>query len=415
MILEGIIAHHDREEYGQVEIKGGIITEVARHIGTPDIKLKKEIIFAGFGDTHIHAREDSTGNKNHKETFKTIDDAAIHGGVTHVADMPNNDDAPIDNASYARKSKLITESIIDIILYAGIGQETYPLDKKVPYKIYMGPDSKEGIYVKALDFYTEKQIDIALARYNGEHVAIHCEDYDMLQLCKNALTHEDKRPNVAETIATKFALEMIKKHNLKGKLCHYSTKEGMKLILAAKEEDLSVTCEVTPHHLYFDKTMLTDENRKWLQMNPPLRGVDDRLALINYLREGDVDFLATDHAPHTIEEKIQGISGVPHLDTVGSFTTWLMKEHDFTTQDIARVAAYNPGRYVNNFTEDKFGEIKEGYVGSFTILDMDTPTKVTRDSIKSKCGWSPFDEIVNGKSVVFPGSVKHTIIRGNVY
>jgi dihydroorotase len=159
--------------------------------------------------------------------------------------------------------------------------------------------------------------------------------------------------------------------------------------------------------------MLTDENRLLLQMNPPLRSPSDRLALIEALRSGLVDYIATDHAPHTLEEKATGVSGVPLLDTYGAFATWLMAEHNFTAQEIARVCAYNPGRFVKEFLPAGFGEgygvIAPGYVGSLTVLDLNSPWTVLREEMKTKCAWSPFE------GFTFPGRVRHTVLQGRVY
>lgn len=235
----------------------------------------------------------------------------------------------------------------------------------------------------------------------------------ILENSKNAATHELTRPAKAELTATDFALHLIEKYNLTGKLCHYSTKEGLPRIKAAKERGIKVTVEVTPHHLFFDDSMLTDENRKWLQMNPPIRSREDRLALIEALRDGTIDYLATDHAPHTIEEKEKGTSGVPHLDTYTNFACWLMSEHNFTPQDIARVCSYNPGNFINEFLPTNmgkgFGKIATGYTGSLTIVNPNNPITITRDIIKSKCGWSPFE------GMTLPGRAKFTVIQGKVY
>jgi dihydroorotase len=210
-----------------------------------------------------------------------------------------------------------------------------------------------------------------------------------------------------------FALYLIEKYELQGKLCHYSTGEGLKRIAAAKARGVRVTAEVTPHHLYFDDAMLTDENRLWLQMNPPLRSPADRLAMMEALRSGLIDYIATDHAPHTIAEKMQGISGVPLLDTYGAFATWLMAEHGFTPQEIARVCAFHPGRFVKEFLPAGFGEgygvVAPGYVGSLSILDTKTPWTVLREEMKTKCAWSPFE------GVTFPGRVRYTVLQGKVH
>jgi dihydroorotase len=407
--LEGLIANHDREFEGAIEIntETGLIESVGPRTGRSDLDLAGQIIFPGFGDVHIHARDDVSKSQVYKEDFATISAASIHGGVTQVADMPNNPVAPVDDERYAAKEKLTAASAVHVTLYAGIGPETSPLERHVPYKAFMGPS------VGDLFFASQEQLEGVIAKYRGKNVSFHCEDPAILRESKGAATHEQRRPARAEITATEFALYLIERYELVGKLCHYSTKGGLEKIAAAKARGVQVTAEATPHHLFFDDTMLTDENRLWLQMNPPLRGREDRLALIAALRDGLVDYVATDHAPHTLEEKMQGVSGVPHLDTYGAFATWLMAEHEFSTQDIARVCAYHPGKFVNQFLPQGFGRgygvIEPGYVGSLTILKPKAPYVVRREDMKTKCGWSPFE------GYTMPGRVTYTVLQGKVY
>jgi dihydroorotase len=407
--LEGIIANHDREFEGAVEIntETGLIEHVGPRTGKSDLDLGGQIIFPGFGDLHIHAREDVSKSQIYKEDFATVSAAAIHGGVTHVADMPNNLIAPVDDERYVEKEKLTKKSAVHVTLYAGIGPVTSPLTRHVPYKAFMGPS------VGDLFFSSQEQLEGVIAKYRGKNVSFHCEDPVILQDSKSAATHEQRRPAKAEITATEFALYLIERYDLMGKLCHYSTKGGLEKIAAAKARGVRVTAEATPHHLFFDETMLTDENRLWLQMNPPLRGREDRLALIEALRDGVVDYVATDHAPHTLQEKMEGVSGVPHLDTYGAFATWLMAEHGFSAKDIARVCAYNPGSFVKEFLPQGFGKgygvVEPGYVGSLTILDPDAPSIIQREEMKTKCGWSPFE------GYTLPGRATYTVLHGNVY
>jgi dihydroorotase len=407
--LEGRIVNHDREFEGAIEIntETGLIEHVGPMTGRSDLDLRGQMIFPGFGDIHIHARDDVSGSQTYKEDFATISAASIHGGVTHVADMPNNPVAPVDDARYAEKEKLTAKSAVHVTLYAGIGPGTNPLARHVPYKAFMGPS------VGDLFFASQEELEAVIARYRGRNVSFHCEDPAILRESAGAATHEQRRPARAEITATEFALYLIERYELVGKLCHYSTKDGLAKIVAAKARGVRVTAEATPHHLFFDETMLTDANRLWLQMNPPLRSREDRLALIEALREGYVDYVATDHAPHTLEEKMEGVSGVPHLDTYGAFATWLMAEHGFTPMEIARVCAYNPGRFVREFLPAGFGKgfgvVEEGFVGSLTIVDPNKPWVVRREEMKTKCGWSPFE------GYTLPGRVTHTVLQGRVY
>jgi dihydroorotase len=406
--VEGRIVNHDAEVDGAVEIdtETGLIEYVGPREGRSDIDVGRCLIFPGFGDVHIHAREDASGTQTYKEDFSSASDAAIHGGVTHMADMPNNPIAPINDASYAAKEALTDKSAVHITLYAGIGPQTNPLQRHVPYKAFMGPS------VGDLFFTSQAQLEATIAKYRGRNVSFHCEDPEILEANKNAPTHEQKRPAAAEITATEFALYLIEKYELAGKLCHYSTRGGLEKIVAARARGVRVTCEVTPHHLFFDDSMITDKNRLWLQMNPPLRSPDDRAAMIAALKNGDIDYIATDHAPHTLGEKAKGVSGVPLLDTYGAFAAWLIVEQGFSAKDIARVCAFHPGLFVREFLPaglgKGYGVIEAGYVGSLTILDMDTPYEVTRESVKTKCGWSPFE------GYTLPGSVRYTVLQGKV-
>ncbi len=407
--LEGTLVNHDGLREGAVLIDKatGLITEVGAKTGRSDVDCNGCLIFPGFGDIHIHAREDASGAQNYKEDFASASAAAVHGGVTQVVDMPNNPIAPVDDERYAAKAKLAAASDVHVTLYAGIGPGTKPLTRHVPYKVYMGPS------VGDLFFTSQGQLEEVMAGYRGRNVSFHCEDPEILEASRGEPTHEARRPARAEVTATKFALHLIETYDLVGKLCHYSTGEGLQQILAAKARGVRVTCEATPHHLFFDTSMLTEANRMALQMNPPLRAREDRLALIEALRSGLVDYIATDHAPHTLEEKAVGASGVPLLDTYGAFATWLMQEHGFTPEQIARVCAYNPGRFVREFLPSEFGQgygrIEPGYTGSLTVIDPHAPYVVTRESVRTKCAWSPFE------GYTFPGSVRYTVLRGTVH
>ena len=403
--LEGIIVNTEGQERGRIEIdqKTGLITKIAEPTGVADIVLKDELIFPGFVDLHVHARECVDHSQDYKEDFKTAGEAAINGGVVAFMEMPNNPIPPVDNKSYTEKKELAQKCSIEVVLYAGIGENTKPLSQSVPYKVFMGPS------IGDLFFHSLSELEKVLAQYRGCPVSFHCEDPKILEDNKEESTHEKRRPPEAEIKAIDFALLMIEKYNLQGKICHCSTKEGIEKIKNAKIRKVNVVAEVSPHHLYYDSEMLTENNRKFMQINPPLRTKNDKNYLIKALLDGTIDFIATDHAPHTEDEKLKGISGTLQLDTYGSFATWLMKEHSFTPQDIVRVCSKNPAIFFNQFTVNKYGKIEEGYTGSLTILDLNKPIMITKDKLKTKCGWSPFE------GITFPGRVTMTIIKGKIY
>jgi dihydroorotase len=402
-VVEGLLTDIDGVRHGQIVIEHGDIVAVGADLAKPDHVFGDDcLIFAGMGDIHIHAREDVSGRDMHKETFATAAAAALHGGVVHVADMPNNPIAPVDDASYKAKEERIEQACLPITftLYAGIGPGTRPLRRSVPYKAYMGPS------VGDLFFRSLEDLDQTLIHYHGQAVSFHCEDPILLDQHRGAATHELRRPPECELSATRFALRMIEKYALTGKLCHYSVKEGLPLIREAKTRGLPVTAEVTPHHVFFDTSRITEANRGWMQMNPPLRSPADRLAMVEALRDGAADYLATDHAPHTLVEKEKGVSGQPHLDTYGAFVTWLLVEQGFPPARIAAICSANPGAFVNPYTRERFGRLEPGHAGSLTVLNLRQPTVVRREDLKTRCGWSPFE------GMTFPGRVEAVFVRG---
>lgn len=418
-VLEAICATSVEVKRKQIRFdeSTGLIVEVG------ELKVPKEkvdyyfdddcLLFAGMGDVHIHAREDVSGKNNYKEDFLSALAAMKNGGVTHAGDMPNNPIPPIDNASYEAKFHLAKTAHRCLWFYAGIGPNTRPLSYTVPYKVYMGPSVGE-LFFKDL-----KTLDETLAHYRGQHVSFHCEDPEILEDYKNASTHHQRRPVQAEAVATRDALMLIEKYELKGKLCHYSSDEGLKLIRQARARGVNVSIEVTPQHLYFDLEHLEDDRLKTFQMNPPIRHQQDREALKTALLNGEIQYLATDHAPHTAEEKEKGTSGLTGLDTYAGFVTWLLSE-GFSPKLIARVCAENPGDFHNQFLEswkklskdyDSFGaglgHLKAGFRANFTVLNLHTPLTVTKEKLKTKVQHSPF------LGITFPGSLASLFIEGS--
>ena len=154
-------------------------------------------------------------------------------------------------------------------------------------------------------------------------------------------------------------------------------------------------------------------------MNPPIRGESDRISLLQAVREGHIDYLATDHAPHTKEEKLKGMSGLPGLDTYGAFVTWLIVDQKIDPKIIAKITTESPGQFFNQFMSSikskseifskwglGFGFFTQGFSASFTILDLKSPIKIEEKNLMTKALWSPF------LGVTFPGRVKDLYLAG---
>jgi dihydroorotase len=466
-IIEGTIATHDKKPfYGRITVddKTGLISKVevlpkgkrgksrlaARQVGYEF--GKDELIFAGFGDVHIHAREDQTGKQTHKEEYETAGDAALQGGVVHACAMPNTPMPVTKKSDFAWHRKRIQELAhpATILNYVGIDATTKPLGKPDEhfYKLYFGKS------VGSLTVTYAGELDSILSKYRGHHISFHVEYEPIVQAHAGGETHSDRRPVECVNEGLRLLLPLIEEYEIHAKLCHWSTgDENFHLIAEARKRGADIVLEVSPLHLLFD-TSMTDKNPElWLkiQMNPAIQARRHREQLIRGLNGDFIQFLATDHAPHTEEEKYSafekfrihypklsnvemgekikkkdpglfyavckenGMSGAPWLDVYGLVCTHLMNNHDFSAQDIARVAAYNPGKFVNPHLKRQFpkkdfgkgfGEIKKGFVGSFTVLNTQKKTKVVRENLKTKCGWSPLE----GRTM--RGAVEAVFVRG---
>lgn len=454
----GMIATHDKKPFRgviEVDTASGLITKVSKaKKGTKAEYVFGDgcLIFPGFGDLHIHAREDETRKQNYKEDYTTATAAALHGGVVHVSAMPNTPDPVVGREQFEWHRSRIERlgSPVTVLNYLGIDSKTKPMGKRGDYfyKLYFGKS------VGDLTVTYGSELDAILSRYKGEHISFHVEYEPIVQASAKGQTHSDRRPREAVNEGLRILLPLIEKYGIRAKLCHWSTGgESFAMIAEYRKRGCDITLEVSPLHLLFDRSMTHEDPSLWLkiQMNPAVQEKEDRLALVKGLKEGFIQFLATDHAPHTIEEKYAAFakfkeaypgktnveiaaeirnrdeklflatceenntSGAPWLDTYALVCTFLMREHRFTPQDIARVAAYLPGRFVNAFLKKQFpkqrfgkgfGEIKTGFVGSFTVLNTKEGTLVEREALQTKAGWSPLE------GVRFPGRVEAVFVRG---
>ncbi len=417
--IEGIFATSELCERLQLayDEKSGLIEDFGKlGVSSENLEINfpdDHLIFAGMGDVHIHAREDVSKKNCYKEDFHSASCAAIHGGVVHMGDMPNNPIPPIDDESYAEKLKLTSSALNTCWIYAGVGPKTRPLTRTVPYKVYMGPS------VGDLYFKNHQELDDVLEYYKGQWISFHCEDPEILESHKSESNHFLRRPVEAEVLATREALKFISKYNLNGKLCHYSSSEGLDEIRKFRQLGGRVQIEVTPQHVYFSEEELQEYEYNKFQMNPPIRHNKDRDAMLEALRNGEIEFLATDHAPHIQEEKNKGTSGLTGLDTYGGFVTWLIVEKNFTPQQVAKFCSENPGKFFNQFKESwaqidsrflSFGKglgfLEKGYRADLTVLNLNSPWTVTSDILKTKVKHSPFE------GIKFPGKVAKVMKQG---
>jgi len=410
LTIEGEIVFPEGVKRGRLTIQRGkgVIFGVNGDF-EPDIVLEDFLIFPGFVDIHVHAREDPSGEWNHKEDFRTAGRAALSGGLTAFADMPNTPQPLTDSESLREKAILGRRAGMPVLLYAAIRLGTRPLKENVPYKVFMGKS------VGPLFFRDRKALSETLSRYRHLNVSFHCEDPEILKMNENKDMHSERRPPEAEIRAVEFALELIEEFELKGKICHISTGEGVRLVERARRNGLSVEMEATPHHLLFEDNgngiefpeclRCTGERvpEGFFQVNPPIREKRDREALFSAFAGGKIDYLATDHAPHTMEEKLKGASGLPELDTYGNAAGCLL-EMGVKPEVLVRAASLNPGEFLGRFMPVRRG-IEAGQEANLTVLKR-AEAHIEREGLFTKAGWSPFE------GCTFQWSVEFTVLRG---
>jgi len=428
VILSGNVVFADGVRPARIVLEGATIRTVEDCDQCP--ADNSELIFPGFIDIHVHAREfprpsekdrvalDAWEAATRKETFSTAGYAAINGGVTQYCAMPNDAVPPDDEQSYARKIETASASSCPAVLLAAITSRSEPW-ADLPYKVYL--DS----HPSTVTFTSWKDLEAALSRYRGCRVFFHAEDPEILSLSAGSGPRWQTRPPRAEIQAVERILELTAKFDLQTHICHVSTEEAVMTIQAYnRHAKWSVTCEATPHHLFFsvDKEGKvscrcdgTVKDPRLLECNPPIRSEHDRRFLLEALREGLVDILATDHAPHTLDDKRRGAAGMPHLDTLGAFTGWLMRDCGFSPVRIAEVLSSAPARVISRDLTRPHGVLGHGAAASFSILDLSGETRVEggtingRGPLHTRCGWSPFSEIA------LPALVKATIVLGKQY
>ena len=395
MIIEGKLVDPDfGVQWGQVEMRGGAIVRVGDLALKPDLKLdEKHLVFPGFVDVHVHLR----WGDEYKEDFETATRAALHGGVTAMLDMPNNPITPVCDHDLATKRALTAHLPVDIDFYLGVGPGTRP-DHHRFYKAYMGPS------IGPLFFHDDQDLEEAVSHYGSQRISLHCEDPQMLRDFAGAASHEDQRPVEAEVRAVETALRLARTYGFAVHVVHLTSVESLERIESFQGP--SVVCESTPHHLYFDReNRLAAERNLFLKMNPPLRSPECRAALLEAFLADRIDFLSTDHAPHTIEEKSSSNpSGVPLLDTHGGFITWLMAR-GVTPLQVARHCCELPGQFIGR----PLGRIRPGYRAHLALLAPDQPWTVRAKEMRTKCGWSPFE------GETFPGRVAWTVASGRLF
>jgi dihydroorotase len=366
--------------------------------------IDNTVILPGFCDVHVHFREPGF---SYKETMKTGSAAAARGGYTAVATMPNLKPTPDSKENLAIQLDAIKrDAKIPVFPYGTItvgeaGEKLADLEGMANDVLGFSDD---GRGVQSPELMEEAMV---IAKRLGKPIVAHCEDNSLLH---GGYIHDGEyaRANGHRGICSESEyrpiirdIELIKKTGCQYHVCHVSAKESVEAIRKAKAAGVDITCETGPHYLTMDDSMLRDEGR--FKMNPPIRAKADREALIQGILDGTVDMIATDHAPHSAEEKSKGLAGslmgVVGLETAFAVLyTELVRKGIVSLELLAELMSVNPRKRFNITTDPGFcifevGEEYEICPGDFASMGKASPFTGMR--VFGKC----LATVYNGKAI----------------
>ena len=358
------------------------------------IELHNRLIVPGFVDVHVHLREPGF---SYKETIYSGTSAAAAGGYTAVCAMPNLKPVPDSLENLRVQLDLIRKNAkVHVYPYGAItcgekGEALADLAAMAPYVTGFSDDGR-GVQSEEM-----MRAAMTLAKTLDKPIVAHSEDESLL--AKGWAVHDGdfaRRNNLpgnapaSEWKQVERDIRLVRETGCRYHVCHISTKESVALIRAAKAEGLPVTCETGPHYLVMCDEDLQDEGR--FKMNPPIRSAEDRDALVAGLLDGTVDCIATDHAPHSAEEKSRGLrgslNGIVGLETAFPILyTNLVETGIVPLETVLNALCVNPRKIFSL----PGGSIEEGAPADLTVLDLNRPHVINSQTFRSLGRATPFD------------------------
>lgn len=402
LIQNGDIATLNGLKKADVMIRGERIVAIESGLTAPPgatlIDARGCLILPGLIDAHVHLREPGG---EHKEDFTSGTRAALAGGVTTVLGMPNTQPPLTDATMLAQALTLAAQkAVCDHGLFLGATHDNiataFKVKEAVGLKLYMGSTTGTlmvgdfaGQYAHFKAYPTERVL------------ALHAEDEAAVQFFAKL---GQRRPALCAELAVDRAIAMARDLKRRIHICHLSTAREIELVKDAKNRGVHVTCEVAPHHL-----LLSVDSEQMLgslgRMNPPLRLDSDNAALWANLKS--IDMIATDHAPHTLEEKHSDLppSGVPGLETLLPLMLTAVHQNHLTYADLVRLTSAGPAKVFG--LVDK-GQVEEGAHADLVIVDPHVQWKIEGAKTYTRCGWTPFE----GWTV--RGKIEKVFLRGQL-
>ena len=420
LIKNAQLVNEGRIYKADVLIEDKIIKQIATEI---NIEVEHIIdaeglhLIPGVIDDQVHFREPGL---THKANIYTESKAAIAGGITSFMEMPNTNPQTLTQELLEDKYQIAAEtSIANYSFFMGASNdnldEVLKTDPKkvAAIKIFMGSSTGNMLV-------DNKNVLEKIFSKSSMLIAVHCEDEKTIQ--KNTIAAKKKfgeevpiseHPNIRSAEAcfksSSMAVELAKKYNTRLHVFHLSTEKEIDLFdNSIPLKDKNITAEVCIHHLWFDKSQYAKKGTliKW---NPAVKKESDRNALFQALLDDKLDVIATDHAPHTLEEKsntyFNAPSGGPIVQHALPAMLAFVKQEKISLEKVVERMCHNPAVC---FKVENRGFIREGYFADLVLVDLEKPWEVNKDNILYKCGWSPFE------GETFNAQITHTFVNGHI-
>ncbi|QBR12581.1 dihydroorotase [Sphingobacterium sp. CZ-2] len=420
LIKHALVVNEGEQRALDIYIKDGRIAKIG---STLDLKADQEInaeglhLFPGLIDDQVHFREPGL---THKANIYSESRAAVAGGTTSFMEMPNTVPNTLTQKLLQDKYDIAQDSsLANYSFFMGAANDnldevlkTNPRDV-CGIKIFMGSSTGNMLVDN------ERSLE-AIFSQAPTLIATHCEDEATIQA--NLATYKEKygeqvsiemhpliRSAEACYLSSSKAVELAKRNNTRLHILHISTARETALFQNdIPLEQKRITAEACIHHLWFsDEDYKTKGN--YIKWNPAVKTANDRDAILKAVLDGHIDVIATDHAPHTIEEKeqpyLQAPSGGPLVQHALQALLDLVKQGKMTLEQLVQKTAHNTATL---FQIEQRGFIREGYWADLVLVDLNKPYTVNKNNILSKCGWSPFE------NHTFSSTIEHTLVSGNL-
>ena len=420
LIKSATIVNENKQYVADVLVKDGFIERIDKNIDTKadqEINAEGLYLFPGCIDDQVHFREPGL---TYKADIHSESRAAVAGGITSFMEMPNTVPNTLTQDLLEQKYEIAKRnSLANYSFFMGASNDNLDevlrtdINNVCGIKVFMGsstgnmlvdnPVTLEQLFAQAPMLIATHCEDEAIIRSNLNHYK------QLLGENISVKLHPKIRSEEACYLSSSMAVELAKKYNTRLHILHISTEKETHLFskeLPLKEK--RITAEACIHHLWFsDKDYETKGN--FIKWNPAVKKASDRDGILKAVLDGHIDVIATDHAPHTLEEKelpyLQAPSGGPLVQHALPAMLELHHQGKITLEQIAEKMAHNVAIC---FQIDKRGYIREGYWADLVLVDLNQPWQVTKDNLLYKCKWSPFE------GTTFQSKITHTIVSGNL-